>query len=96
VPDAGADQYPLTGVTSLVVGYQFACGLTASGIIDCWGSVAVGSQTVPEATQYTSGSQPYTGVTALTAYGEDWSGLRYTTSTGAYIQGNQSVTPYCQ
>ncbi len=45
-----------------MVGYQFACGLTTGGLIDCWDAIFVGSQYVPEAQEYTSTSAPYTGV----------------------------------
>lgn len=96
VPEAGTDQYPLTGISQLLVGYQFACGLASTGDLYCWGSKSAGSQYVLEATLYTAMFAPYSGVTMIADNGEDWSGLRYITSAGAYVQGNSPVTPYCQ
>ncbi len=94
VPDGGADQSPLSGIAKLQIGYGFGCALTTGGAIDCWGSQVVGSQTVPEAIPFTS-AQPTTGVTDLAAAGEDWSALRYITSSGLYVQGAAAKAPYC-
>jgi alpha-tubulin suppressor-like RCC1 family protein len=98
VPDGGADQYPLTGVTSLVVGYQFACALDASGSMRCWGAGTAGSMTVTQATVFTqtSPSVPSTGITKLTAHGEGFNDSpRYLTSAGVYVSASRIVTPSC-
>jgi alpha-tubulin suppressor-like RCC1 family protein len=92
----GPDQSQLTGITSMVVGYLFGCGLDASGTIMCWGEEVGGVTFVPEAQEFTSASQPYTSIKMITAWGEDWSALRYVTASGVYVSGNQSYVPYCQ
>jgi hypothetical protein len=98
VPDAGANQNPLTGVTSLVVGVTFACALDTSGAIWCWGnSVTGGVMPLALATPHTSATLPFTSVAQITASGlEVTDGLRYLTAPGAYVVGKQAVTPYCQ
>ena len=96
VPEAGTDQDPLVGITKLLVGYQFACGLDSGGNIWCWGSRYAGSQYVQEAVPFTSATVPTTDVVTLSASGEDMSALRYTTASGVYVSGNQEYTPYCQ
>ena len=49
-----------------------------------------------EATPLTSAVVPTTQVTRLTATGEDWSGLIYTTASGSYVNGSQGIVPSCQ
>ncbi len=96
-PDAGTNQSPLVGATSLYVGYLFACILDSSNTIWCWGAANAGVTTVPEAVPYTSASQPYTDVNEVTIYGEDpGTALRYLTASGHYISGNREFTPFCQ
>lgn len=95
--DAGTNQSPLVGATSLYVGYLFACILDSSNTIWCWGASTAGVSSVPEAVPYTSTSQPYTDVNAVTIYGEDpGTALRYLTASGRYISGNREFTPFCQ
>jgi len=96
VDGGGTDQDPLANIVSIVVGYQFACALDASGNIWCWGAKVAGSQFVFEATPLTSALVPTTNVTRLTATGEDWSGLVYTTASGIYVNGSQEIVPTCQ
>jgi alpha-tubulin suppressor-like RCC1 family protein len=96
VDGGGTDQDPLSSITSIVVGYQFACALDASGNIWCWGAKYAGSQFWFEATPFTSALVPTTNVTRLTALGEDTTGLIYTTASGVYVNGNQEITPSCQ
>lgn len=97
IVDGGVDQNPLGGITSLVVGYQFACALDTSASIWCWGAYVAGSTNVLLATPYTSATAPYTGVTHISAYGEGVSdALRYTTAAGVYVAAGQVQTPYCQ
>jgi hypothetical protein len=96
VDGGGPDQSQLTGITSMVIGYLFGCGLDTSGTIKCWGEQVGGVTFVPEAQEFTSASQPYTNITMITAWGEDWSALRYVTASGVYVSGNQSYVPYCQ
>jgi alpha-tubulin suppressor-like RCC1 family protein len=96
VDGGGTDQDPLTGITSIVVGYQFACALDSGGTIWCWGAKYAGSQFWFEATPFTSASVPTADVTRLTALGEDTTGLIYTTASGVYVNGNQEIVPSCQ
>jgi hypothetical protein len=94
VPDAGPNQNPLLGVTSLVVAVSYACALDTSGSVWCWGNAASGT-VFPLATPSTL--LPYTKVTQITASGfPAKNGLRYLTASGVYVVGPQAVTPYCQ
>ena len=96
VPDAGTDQNPLSGMASLVVGYEFGCGVDSAGTMWCWGADNAGLTLLAVATPYTSTTLPYSNVTALTVIGTAINGsLRYTTASGAYISGNHQYTPYC-
>jgi alpha-tubulin suppressor-like RCC1 family protein len=96
VPDAGVDQNPLVDIGSIVVGYQFACALDASGLIWCWGANVGGSQYLPMAQPHTSATVPYTNVTHIAAWGEGVSdGLRYTTASGVYVSAGQEQVPFC-
>jgi len=94
-PDAGGDQDPLTAITKIVVGYQFACALNGSGNLWCWGANVSGVTSVPEAMPYTSAA-PAANIVQVTALGEDWSALRYLTGAGVYVSGSSVVAPYCQ
>jgi hypothetical protein len=94
VPDAGPNQNPLVGGTSLVVGVNFACALDTTGNVWCWGNAASGT-VFPLAKPSTL--LPYTDATQITASGfPARDGLRYITASGAYVVGRQAVTPYCQ
>jgi hypothetical protein len=95
VPDGGANQNPLTSITSLMVGRIFVCALDASGGIWCWGNSGTAS-IIGVATPFTSATVPFTGVRQITLSG-NWvsNGLRYVTPSD-YVVSNQAVTPYCQ
>jgi alpha-tubulin suppressor-like RCC1 family protein len=98
LPDAGVDQNPLTGVTSLIVGDTFACALDKLGTIWCWGNAATGGTSLlPLATPYTSATLPFTSVAQIAVSGfEATDALRYLTAPGVYVVGKQPVMPYCQ
>jgi hypothetical protein len=83
-------------MASLVVGYEFGCGIDPAGTMWCWGADNAGLTSLAVATPYTSASVPYSNVTALTVIGTAINGsLRYTTASGAYVSGVHQYTPYC-
>jgi alpha-tubulin suppressor-like RCC1 family protein len=60
-----AGSAPISGVAAVSVGQYYACTLTSSGGVDCWGAAFGGETSDPAPVQDAAGSAPLGGITAL-------------------------------
>ncbi len=98
--DGGLTHTPLANATALAMGDDFACVVDTSQNIHCWGAATGTPQLIAEAIPFVNpqaGSGVPSGpVTSLSAYGDGFNTqLRYITTSGVYVYGNQIAAQVC-